>query len=192
MAQGVSRIWLVRHGPTHARRMFGWTDLPADLSDTAALARLASALPDAPIISSDLTRAVTTADAVTGKRTRLPHDPDLRELNFGRWENGDFDEVWERENAQARAFWDGDGTVAAPGGESWAGLSARVSAAIDRLSDHPDIIVVAHFGAILSQVQRATRETPRAVMARRIDPLSLTRLKRTGKEFALQEINRPP
>lgn len=40
-----ARLWWVRHGPTHAKTFIGWTDRPADLSDTAALARLAAFLP---------------------------------------------------------------------------------------------------------------------------------------------------
>ncbi|MCX8953857.1 histidine phosphatase family protein, partial [Ruegeria sp. NA] len=36
----MTRLHLVRHGPTHAKTMVGWSDLPADLSDTAALRRL--------------------------------------------------------------------------------------------------------------------------------------------------------
>ena len=45
--------------------MIGWTDLPADLSDSAALRRLSAHLPKhAPVISSDLTRAITTAGLV--------------------------------------------------------------------------------------------------------------------------------
>ncbi|KKL74425.1 hypothetical protein LCGC14_2065050, partial [marine sediment metagenome] len=40
------RLWWVRHGPTGATGMLGWGDLPADLSDKAALGRLAAHLPD--------------------------------------------------------------------------------------------------------------------------------------------------
>ena len=55
----MSRFFWVRHGPTHAKTMVGWSDLPADLSDTARLARLSAHLPDgAPVVSSDLVRAV--------------------------------------------------------------------------------------------------------------------------------------
>ena len=43
--------------------MIGWTDLPADLSDTARIARLSNYLPHAPVISSDLSRARDTAPA---------------------------------------------------------------------------------------------------------------------------------
>ena len=65
----ITRFHLVRHGPTHAKSMVGWSDLPADLSDTAALARLEAALPrEAVVISSDLIRAVATADAIQGDR----------------------------------------------------------------------------------------------------------------------------
>ena len=61
----MSRIFWVRHGPTHAKAMVGWTDLPADLSDAARLARLTDHLPsDALVISSDLSRAAATADVI--------------------------------------------------------------------------------------------------------------------------------
>ena len=69
----MSRFFWVRHGPTHAKSMVGWSDLPADLGDTAQLARLSTHLPaEALVISSDLIRASATADAIAGKRTRLP------------------------------------------------------------------------------------------------------------------------
>jgi len=78
----MTRIFLVRHGPTHVKAMLGWSDLPADLSDQAALERLSAALPaEALIISSDLTRAADTATAIQGTRRRLPHDSDLREIH---------------------------------------------------------------------------------------------------------------
>ena len=151
------RIFWVRHGPTHAKSMVGWSDLPADLSDTARLARLSAFLPgDGTVVSSDLTRAAATADAIAGHRMRLPHDPDLREIHFGAWEMQRFDTV--ADPAHLRAFWDSPGDLAAPGGESWNAVSRRVGAAVNRLhAAHPDrdIVVVAHFGAILTQVQRA-------------------------------------
>ena len=68
----------VRHGPTHAKTLIGWTDLPADLSDQDQIARLDAWLPrDAALVSSDLRRAVATADAIGGGRMRLPHEPGL-------------------------------------------------------------------------------------------------------------------
>jgi broad specificity phosphatase PhoE len=171
----MTRFWLVRHGPTHAKSMIGWTDLPADLSDHVALSRLAAHLPaGAPVISSDLARAVATADAL-GDRSRLPHDPGLREIHFGLWEARTFAEVEAESPDLIRAYWDSPGDIAPPGGESWNDLAARTWAALDRLQGHaPDVIVVAHFGPILAAVQRARRVTALEVFAHRIENLSVT------------------
>ena len=60
-------VWhWVRHGPTHEKTFVGWRDVPADLSDRAALSRLDAALPEqALIVSSDLQRCVATGGART-------------------------------------------------------------------------------------------------------------------------------
>ncbi len=187
----MTQFFWVRHGPTHAKTMVGWSDLPADLSDTAQLARLAAALPrDALVISSDLSRAVATADAIQQDRPRLPHDAALREMHFGDWELQHWADIPDQ--AQLQAFWDSPGAIAPPGGESWDAVSARVSGAADRLvAAHPGraIVVVAHFGAILTQVQRATRATGRAVFAHKIDNLSLTELHLTDDGWQSLRIN---
>jgi alpha-ribazole phosphatase len=171
----VTRFWLVRHGPTHARAFAGWRDIPADLSDTAALARLDAHLPaGVPVISSDLARAAATADALCQDRPRLPHDPDLREFHFGDWDGVAFAEVAARWPDLSRRYWEEPGHVRPPGGESWIEAAARVDAAIARLAYHPDIIVVAHFGAILTQYQRAAGLDPVQALAQPIDNLSVT------------------
>ncbi len=73
-----TRLFWVRHGPTHANGLVGWADLPADLSDTARIARLDAHLPrPAMLVSSDLSRAAATADTLAQHRTRLQNDPAL-------------------------------------------------------------------------------------------------------------------
>lgn len=168
-----NRIWLVRHGPTHAKGMVGWTDLPADLSDRAALARLNAHLPQVPVVSSDLSRAVTTADTLLA-RPRLPHDRDWRELHFGAWEMRSYAEVEAESPDHIRAFWDRPGDIRAPGGESWNALTARVDTALSRLVHLPEVIVVAHFGVIVAAIQRAGGLTPTEAFAHKIDNLSVT------------------
>ena len=94
----LGRVFWVRHGPTHAKSMVGWSDIPADLSDTARIARLDAFLPrDSVVISSDLIRAVATADAIAGDRHRLQHDPNLREIHFGDWEMQNVDTIEDQE-----------------------------------------------------------------------------------------------
>lgn len=187
------RFWWVRHGPTHAKSMVGWSDIPADLSDHAAIARLSAALPqDAAMISSDLHRAVATADATQGNKLRLPHDPMLRELHFGDWELRSHNEVEAETPDLVRAFWDNPGDVRPPGGESWNDINSRVWAATDRLISSfngSNIVVVAHFGAILSALQRAHNLTPTQAFAHRIDPLSITEMSFDGKNWHTGWIN---
>ncbi len=174
----MKRIWWLRHGPTHAKGMIGWTDVPADLSDTGRIDRLTAWLPNVPVVSSDLLRAVETADAIAGSRCRLKNAPDLREFNFGAWEGRRTADIEAESPDLIRAFWDGAGDVRPPHGESWNDLAARVSAAADRLLDEAggDLIAVAHMGAILTQLQRALALSPVQTMRHRIDNLSVTQL----------------
>ena len=171
----MTRFWWVRHGPTHAVRMIGWTDLPADLSARTTIARLQTALPaHAPVVSSDLLRARQTADAIGGARVRLPDQPAFRECHYGAWENRPFEAI---DSPELRAFLDDPGVRKAPGGESWADVAHRVGAAVERLNArYDDVIVVAHMGAILTQWARAAGLSPRQALGQVIAPLSLTRI----------------
>ncbi|MDX1781949.1 MAG: histidine phosphatase family protein [Thalassovita sp.] len=190
----MTRFFWIRHGPTHAKSMVGWSDLPADLSDSAQLARLDAVLPqDAVVISSDLRRAIDTADAIAGPRPRLPHDPDLREIHFGDWELKRFDEIKDQDHI--RAFWDDPGDIRPPGGESWHDLAARVDRAVSRLlRDQPgqDIVAVAHFGVILTQLQKALKIGAYDAFSHRIGNLSLTELRWDGAEWGAVQINENP
>lgn len=185
----MTRLWLVRHGPTHAKTMVGWTDLPADLSDTAALTRLERALPHSPLVSSDLVRAVDTATAIQGARPRLPHTAALREFNYGMWDNRPFDAI---DSPQLRSYFDDPGDRRAPGGESWNDVDARVRGALADLAHGSDLILVAHMGVILTQWARATGQTPYAALAQKIDPLSLTRIDLTPDGPRAVFANRKP
>lgn len=189
----MTTIWWVRHGPTHARTMVGWTDLPADLSDTGRLSRLEAFLPDAAVVvSSDLRRAVATADAIQGDRQRLPHVSSLREIHFGAWENKTFAEVEAQDAALIRAYWDSPGDIRPPQGESWNDTTSRVNLAVDDLiaQGHDHIIAVAHFGVILTQVQRALGLTAYKTLSHKIDNLSVTELRFAADLWDAGPINR--
>jgi broad specificity phosphatase PhoE len=167
----VTRLWLIRHGPTHAKTLVGWRDVPADLSDRAALDRLSAALPDAPIVSSNLTRTRDTAAAIAQGRKILPEEPGLREFNYGDWDGRPFDSF---DGPVSRAFFETPGDVAPPGGESWNTVEARILATLRRIATGPDLIVVAHFGVILILWARAMGLAPKEALVQKIDPLSLT------------------
>lgn len=187
-------IWhWVRHGPTHQKTFVGWRDVPADLSDSGLVQRVHDALPqDALIVSSDLLRAVQTADAIGGGRQRLPHMPGLREFNFGAWDNKHFTAIPE---AQGRAYWEQPGDTAPPGGDSWNSAAARVATAVRTLTlRHPGatFIAVAHIGVILTQVQRAACIRPYTALGHKIDNLSITTIDWSHPDERVRRINHLP
>ncbi len=173
--------------------MVGWSDIPADLSDTAAISRLRDYLPAAPVVSSDLIRASATAD-VLKRDVRLPHDPSLREINFGDWELKTFAEVEAKDPETIRAYWETPGEAAPPNGESWNMVRGRVDTAIDGYlkQGHDDLIVVAHFGVILTQVQRALGIDAYTAFSHRIENLSVTALEHGSQGWNVRQINHIP
>jgi len=192
----MTRFWWVRHGPTHINGFVGWSDAPADLSDTASLERLADHLPsNALVISSDLQRAIKTADAICGARQRLPDDLNLREMNFGDWEMKNFKDVNQIDPVLARKFWENPGNLAPPNGESWHQTGARVAHSVNQLiCTHPerDIIAVAHVGVILTQLQLASDMAATAAMSFVIDNLSVTCLEFMNPAWRVKGVNHKP
>lgn len=188
--------WWVRHGPTHQKSFIGWSDVDADLSDREQIARLNDYLPsDALLVSSDLRRTIATADVIGRGRTRLDHDPDLREMHFGEWEQKRFDEIPSDQIALSREFWDNPGHAAPPGGESWFDTQTRVANAVARLEEkYPDkhLIAVAHFGVILTQIQMASGMAPAAAMRFHIDNFSVTRIRKLGDAYQVLGVNHVP
>ena len=173
-------IYWVRHAPTHETSFVGHRDVPADLMDQHQIARLSSALPDnALVVSSDLSRSIDTATAIQGGRTRLPHRPKLREFDFGDWDGLHFSEVAEKWPDLSRSYWETPGDFAPPNGESWNTAAKRVTADVLELTaQNPrrDIIVVAHFGTILTQIAQAAGITPYQALSHRIDNFSITEI----------------
>lgn len=192
----MTRWWWVRHGPTHVKAFVGHRDVPADLSDHAQIARLNAYLPgDALLISSDLIRASATAAAVSKTRTLLGQHRDLREFDFGVWDGMTFADVAARDPELSRDFWEKPGDLAAPDGESWNDVSARVGHFVDQMNKaHPnqDIIAVAHIGVIMTQIQKATGGTAYQALGHHVDNLSVTDMTWDGVTWQIGVINHVP
>lgn len=191
-------FWLVRHGPTHSNAANGWTDIAVDLSDHAQVARTSKMIPkDAILVSSDLSRAVDTADAISAGRDRLAHNPDLREFNFGDWEGREFDEIAVNDPHNSRHFWESPGDAAPPGGESFHALQGRVSRVLYELAKRnvdSHVCCVAHFGVILTAVAHASNMPASAAVRFQIDNLSVSRIEylHTSDSWVVKAVNHLP
>lgn len=169
------RWWWVRHAPTRATGFCGWSDPPADIEDGQTLAALRSALPEeAALLTSDLQRAVQTADAIE-RRTwrRAPPIKDLREQNFGDWEGAPHNVAPADD-----PFWRDPAHTAPPGGESYAELIERVRGVVDGHVDldSEDVVVVAHAGVVRAAIAVAIGLPPASALGFEVAPLSITRI----------------
>lgn len=154
------RLIMVRHGQTTynaTRRMQGHIDTELSETGRAQARRAAGLLRGAGIkriLSSDLERAATTAEAigeVLGLEVR--RDARLRETHLGEWQGRTGAEV-DAELPGARAHWRHDASWAPPGGESRLDVARRARPVIDEeMAAWPEwenaaLLVVAHGGAI--------------------------------------------
>jgi glucosyl-3-phosphoglycerate phosphatase len=151
----VPRLVIWRHGRTGwnaAGRFQGQLDPPLDEEGRRQAARtapyLAAGLPegDTVVVSSDLSRAVETATALTdvlGLPLRL--DPRLREHGLGCWEGLTRDEVAERYPDQF-ADWLAGRPVRGRDGEEPAQVARRAVAALADLPPVAVAVVVTHGG----------------------------------------------
>ena len=173
-----TRILLIRHGETAwnaERRLQGHLDIALNPEGERQAALLGAALAAEPIdvlVSSDLSRARQTAQAVARGRDLSVHiDPQLRERAYGGFEGLLYSEIEQRFPAEFTAWQARDvESTLPPGkriGESFRQFYARATGAIlDWAARHPGktIAVVAH-GGVLECAYRLARglplETPR-------------------------------
>ena len=178
-----TRLILVRHGETPAsveRRFAGSTDveLTQDGRDQALEVgrRLRDIRIDA-LYASPMKRCVQTAAAIaqtTGLKVR--DAPELRECDFGAWENMTITEVMSHDHETFQA-WVADDSVAPPSGESWGDVSVRTWGWWERASTKHDdrtICAVTHGGPILCMLRKALDAPYRSLFVVDIAVCSIT------------------
>jgi ribonuclease H / adenosylcobalamin/alpha-ribazole phosphatase len=176
---------LLRHGQTLMsvqKRYAGRSDVPlTDLGvqqAAAAAKRLASAGIGL-IVTSPLLRTVQTAQEVAATTgAPMVTDDGFRETDFGAWEGVTFAEVRERWPAELTA-WLADPEVAPPGGESFAHVSARVTAALDRVlagREGQMVLIVSHVTPIKTLVATALLAPPAALYRMHLDIAALSEI----------------
>ena len=190
-----TRIVAVRHGETAWNvegRVQGHLDIPLNATGRWQVARLAAALVDegiAAIYSSDLSRAVQTAQAL-GEALSLPvvTDPRLRERSFGVFQALTLAEVQARWPADARRWTQRDPDFAPEAGESLTAVSARCIGAVTALAQaHAGrtIAVITHGGVLDCLYRAATHVDLQTRRTWALGNASINRLLYTGEGWTL-------
>ncbi|MFI6086876.1 bifunctional RNase H/acid phosphatase [Streptomyces sp. NPDC051218] len=129
------------------------------------------------IVSSPLKRCQETAQAVAarlGLDVRV--DEGLRETDFGSWEGLTFGEVRSRQPEELNA-WLASPDAAPPGGESFAAVTDRVSAARDRLAAEyagRTVLLVTHVTPIKTLVRLALGAPPESLFRMELSAASVS------------------
>ncbi|WP_373995437.1 histidine phosphatase family protein [Streptomyces spongiicola] len=158
------RIVLWRHGQTAwnlERRFQGSTDIgltETGVNQARRSARLLASLKPDAIISSDLSRAATTADelaSITGHA--VTRDSALRETYAGAWQGLTHEEIVER-HGEEYAAWKRGEPVRRGGGELETEVADRAAPVVLRhagkLPDGGTLVVVSHGGTIRTTIGR--------------------------------------
>jgi probable phosphoglycerate mutase len=190
-----TRVIAVRHGETDwnvETRMQGQLDIPLNDKGRWQAERVAEALADESIdaiYSSDLLRAIQTADAVARRQRRpVGTDRGLRERCFGVFEGLTFSEVEARWPEQSRRWRRREPGFAPDGAESLEQFSARCVGSAERLvARHPGqtIALIAHGGVMDCLYRAATRVPLQAARSWLLGNASINRLLYTAQGFTL-------
>jgi probable phosphoglycerate mutase len=183
-----TRILAIRHGETAwnaSTRIQGHTDIPLNEHGQRQAQLLAQALAQADpldaIYSSDLQRALATAQALAEQTgARLVTHVGLRERAFGDFEGRSFAQIEQEMPEQAQLWrtrvpdWTPPG-----GGESLLVMQQRVMATVNALAQqHPgqQIAVVAHGGVLDLLYRAATQESLQATRSWALGNAAINRL----------------
>jgi broad specificity phosphatase PhoE len=149
-------LLFIRHAETNfAGRFCGHSDPPVNQRGLRQIEELMEALKtesiDA-IYASDLSRSLTTADAIGRVFGLSPIKvPELREIDFGEWEGLTWQEIESRDQAYARRWSQEYPDLAAPGGEPFEAFQSRVLSAVTHLlamTSQRCVAVVTHAGVM--------------------------------------------
>lgn len=146
-------ILLLRHGKVNGpAALYGHTNVLVEqnLDDQTTSALASKTLHLSKIVSSPLSRCSNLAKQLScGLGITLNINPDLAEMNFGRFDGVAFDSMSSGDWQQLAPFWDRPAECALQGGERLADFHQRVvSAWREVLETEQNTLVICHGGVI--------------------------------------------
>jgi len=168
-------LLLIRHAPSTATRQFLFpSDEPLDDAGRRAAKALAGHLRSDAASTSPALRCRQTATLAGFADAEV--DPDLAELDFGRWAGRDPHEIGREFPAELEG-WYADPNTAPHGGETLDALGERLARALERLRDREGTTAVFTHGGPIKLAILQTLDAPMSSMWRvDVAPCSVTEL----------------
>ena len=151
------RLILLRHGRTGLSGHYvGSSDVPLSEEGRAqiqGLRPMLAAMRIDGLMASPMLRCTQTA-SLLGLGLPVQLDPDLREIDFGRWEGKTFGEIEAQDPELVQEWAQGNDNFCFPEGEATAGFTSRMESVKKRLlaAEARTMLVVAHGGVIRSLI----------------------------------------
>ena len=154
----MTNIYLVRHGETDLnikKVYYGWTDVPLTLhgiGECQVVKEKLKGIVFDVVITSPLIRTIQSSEIITGlSKAEFKIYPELKELNFGKWENlhyTDIEKAYNQDWLEWAKDWRG---FCIPEGESFNIFYNRVKLCFDKIlekSKGKTILIVGHQGVL--------------------------------------------
>ena len=192
------RLILIRHGDLGNRcrgRYIGRTDAPLSAEgrrQSAALAGPLARLPNgANLLVSPLRRTRETAEIALGRGANFAVDPNLREIDFGRWEGMGFAEILAADPAAVDRWAALAEDFAFPDGESIGHFRKRIGAAAGRIAADPaeTAVVITHGGVIRFLICHFLGLPDRTHLLFDVQPASISEIRIDGGKGVLTLLN---
>jgi broad specificity phosphatase PhoE len=194
----MGKLLLIRHAHTQmAGRFCGHSDPELSSTGRQQLLEIVAQLqrwPLSTIFTSDLKRAVQTAEAIASARNlSIQLRTGLREINFGDWEGRSWEEIEAADPAGASSWLKAYPHGTPPGAEAFCDLEQRVRNELEAfaaLMDHKNVVAaVTHAGFIrtaLSLISKAPLVSIAKVDYGSVTELGLVQLKWRIKEQSIR------
>jgi len=192
----MQRIALIRHGVTQAnlnKFYAGSTDLPlapeGERQAEALSERVKAMRPDK-ILSSPLKRARDTARiATSGIDLDIELDSNLREVDFGKWENKSYMDIVRDNKDEVDRWFSWDPDFGFPGGESYKSFSKRVKSVMERMiNENAGTLIVFTHGGVISHLMCLILDLPfQNQFSLLLPPASFVMLERNNGALQLKQ-----
>jgi broad specificity phosphatase PhoE len=185
-----TRLFLVCHAATASTRkaVFPTGHEPVEPAGLRHVDAVARALPACRYrLTSPAVAAVQTAASLGGAAATI--DPALRDCDYGRWSGRALAAVQDEE-PQAFATWMQDAQAAPHGGESLAGVLARVAAWLEARQELAgSCLAVTHAAVIRAAILLAIAAEPRSFWRIDVAPLTVVRLNGQAGRWTLAALS---